>query len=72
MKDYHDLFDEHDAKMEAEMERYIREAPRCCYCKEPILDNDAIYVEGEWYCRDEECMNEFYSNMRIKYMREIA
>ena len=72
MKDYHDLFDEHDARTAAKEAEYERQAPKCCCCQEPILTNDAIYVDGEWFCKSEECMKEFYSDMRSKYRRNIA
>lgn len=72
MKDYIDLFYDYDAKLAREEEEYIKRAPICCCCQEPILDDEALYVDGEWFCKDEECMKEFYSVMRLKYMREIA
>lgn len=72
MRDYIDLFNEHDAKLEAAERAYAEEAPRCCCCSKAILDEDALYVDGQWFCDDESCVHEFYMDMEAKYRRSIA
>ena len=72
MRDYIDLFNEHDDKLEAEAQAYAEEAPRCCCCSKAILDEDALCVDGRWYCDDKSCVHEFYMDMEAKYRKSIA
>jgi hypothetical protein len=72
LKDYIDSFHDYDARLAREEEEYIKRAPICCCCQKPILDNEALYVDGEWFCKGTECMVEFHSDMESKYRGEIA
>ena len=72
MKDDIDLFNEHDERTARREAEYAKVAPRCCCCEEAILDNEAVYYEGDWFCRNPECMKEFFSDMESKYKKEIA
>ena len=38
--------------------KYLAKLPKCSECDEPIQQEDAVCIEGEWYCDD--CLN----NMR--------
>ena len=42
---------------EWERERQIAKLPICSHCDEPITDDTAFFIEGEWIC--ENCMNQF-------------
>lgn len=44
------------ARHDAERQRQLDNLPCCCYCDEPIQDEYAYLIDGEWVC--EECMNE--------------
>jgi formylmethanofuran dehydrogenase subunit E len=44
------------ARHDAEQQRRLDNLPRCCYCDEPIQDEYAYLIDGEWIC--EECMKE--------------
>lgn len=46
-------FDRWDAEQTAALERL----PRCCECYEPIQDEVAYYINGEWVC--EACMDTY-------------
>lgn len=41
----------------AEQERAIARLPICVDCDEPIQDEDAYYINGEWICLD--CMDSY-------------
>lgn len=45
-------------RYDAERERQLRKLPRCSECDEPITDEYAYYINGEWIC--ERCMNDNY------------
>lgn len=50
--DYYDYCDMHEAD-EAKYERWLIEhSPKCECCGEPILDEDAYYIDDIWYCED--------------------
>ena len=52
--DVYDQWKAHDAEQQAQLDKL----PRCCECDEPIQDEYAYYINGEWVC--EQCMNENY------------
>lgn len=52
--DPHADFLEHDA----DQERWLSTRPRCSECDEPIQDETAYYINGEWIC--EECLEREY------------
>lgn len=41
---------------EREQEERARDLPVCAECGEPIVDEYAYFMSGEWICRD--CMEE--------------
>ena len=49
LDDYH----LHDSMSESELSRL----PRCPECDEPIIDETAYYINGEWLCR--ECLKNY-------------
>lgn len=48
-------FNRHDS----EQQKYLDELPVCCGCGEPIQQDDAVCIDGDWICDD--C---------LEYMRE--
>lgn len=72
MKDYIDLFNERDSKLESLEKQYREDAPRCCVCGEAILGNTAQYMDGNWYCDKDECQNEFTIDAKDKHRKNIA
>ena len=35
-----------------EEEEWLKSLPVCAECGEPIQQEDAVYLNGEWYCDD--------------------
>ena len=52
--DAYDQWKAHEAEQQAQLDKL----PKCCECREPIQDEYAYYIYGEWVC--EECMKENY------------
>lgn len=50
--DYTELFNEHEARQEAQMDKL----PKCDYCGEPIMDEHLYDINGDLIC--EECLKE--------------
>lgn len=46
ISDPYDFFDQYDAEQSAKLEML----PRCCDCDEPIQQEDAVFLNGDWYC----------------------
>ena len=46
IRDALDEFNEH----EAENEKWLNSLPTCCECGEPIQQDTAVEIEGDWYC----------------------
>lgn len=44
--DNYDAWKSHDA----EQQRLLERLPRCSLCDEPITEDYAYYIEGEWIC----------------------
>lgn len=42
---------------DTEQEKHLAALPHCADCDEPILDDDAYYINGEWICED--CMSSY-------------
>lgn len=42
---------------DAEQNRQLERLPRCADCDEPIQDETAYYINGEWICED--CMEAY-------------
>lgn len=54
LPDYNDLFD----RYEAEQQRELKRLPVCCCCDEPIQQDSAICINGEWLC--DSCLDILY------------
>ena len=50
MRDSYDLWRSHDM----EQERRRARLPVCCYCGEHIMQEDAVCIDGDYYC--DECL----------------
>lgn len=46
-------FHRHDAEQQAELDKL----PRCCDCDEPIQQEMAVYIHGEWLC--DSCLDSY-------------
>lgn len=46
------------ARYDAEQQEALGKLPKCSECDEPIQDEYAYYINGEWVC--ECCMREHY------------
>jgi formylmethanofuran dehydrogenase subunit E len=55
--DNYSLWEAHDA----ERERQLAKLPHCADCDEPIQDETAYYINGEWICED--CMSAYLVNV---------
>lgn len=53
MPDNYDLWEAHDA----EQARQEARLPHCADCDEPIMTNEAYYINGDWICED--CMDSY-------------
>lgn len=43
-------------RRDAEQERALERLPRCTRCRYRIEDEDAVCIDGDWYC--DECLKE--------------
>ena len=50
MYDNYDIWAMHDA----EQEKALMRLPVCCKCDEHIQQEDAVRIDGNWYC--DECL----------------
>ena len=66
LKDYNDLYDEYESKQFAMSERL----PKCCRCKDPIYQEEAICHIGNWYCED--CEEDFFDIIRKENLERIC
>lgn len=53
MQDSLSLWEAHDA----EQERQLARMPQCADCDNPIQEEEAYYINGEWIC--ERCMDSY-------------
>lgn len=44
-------------RWEAKQERRLAELPRCSDCDNPIQQDTAVYINGEWLC--DECLDSY-------------
>lgn len=58
--DNYDQWLQHDT----ERENRLKELPRCCECDEPIQQEDALYINGEYIC--DRCLDD----LRVEIMGE--
>ena len=52
--DNYDLWEAHDRRQAQE----LKKLPECAYCENPIQDEAAYYINGDWYC--ERCLEEHF------------
>lgn len=45
------------ARHDAEQNKWLEQRPVCADCDQPIQDETAYYINGEWICRD--CMSSY-------------
>lgn len=64
--DAYDMWEAHDA----EQDRHLDDLPVCCECKEPIQSENAVCVDGQWYCSD--CEDEAWTFVRSKYLEKVV
>ena len=50
-----DNYDAYEA-YEREITRQERHLPICCMCEEHIWQEDAVYIDGKWYC--DQCLDD--------------
>ena len=65
--DNYDLFVAHDREQEAK----LQELPVCKCCGFVIQQDKAIYIDGDWYCEDEDCEFEAWKRIRKDYLEDI-
>lgn len=51
IKDNYDLFEEKELKDQ----KWLDKLPKCSCCGEPVQQEDAVCIDGDWYCDD--CLN---------------
>ena len=49
-------FNRHDAEQQKLLERL----PKCCCCDEPIQQEQAVRIDGRWYC--DGCLQDMREN----------
>lgn len=64
--DNFDLFEAHDREQEA----LLKELPVCKCCGHPIQQEQAVCIEGDYYCEDDE--DEAWERLRKDYLEDVA
>lgn len=49
-----DIFNQYDAYQERKLSRL----PKCCCCEQPIQQERAVRIDGNWYC--DSCIADYY------------
>lgn len=65
IRDSYDEFVAHDARKESR----LKERPVCCSCGEPIQEEFAYQLNGDWYCED--CEDVFIDVIRREYRERV-
>ena len=65
MLDNYDLWERHDR----EQAKWLESLPICKYCGHPIQQEQAVCIEGDYYC--EECEDEAWERLRKEYLEDI-
>lgn len=60
--DYNDLYAAHERRQE----RALRKYPKCCYCEEPIQDEECFAICGKLICPG--CLNDNYRKRTEDYV----
>ena len=61
-----DLFEMHDR----EQEERLQELPKCKHCRQPIQQEKAVCIDGDYYC--EYCEDEAWERIRKEYLEDVA
>lgn len=48
---------------------WLSRRPACEICDEPITEDDAIYYNDQWCCRN--CERSFWDNIREDFLTEV-
>lgn len=64
--DNYDLFKMHDREQEERMARL----PRCKCCGYKVQQEQAVCIEGDYYCED--CEDEAWERLRKDYLEDVA
>lgn len=59
------LFERHDA----EQQKWLKSKPICCRCKEHIQQEQAVEINGKYYC--EECEEFAWQEIRKEFLTTI-
>ena len=43
--------------------KYLAKLPKCSECKEPIQQDDAVCLNGKWYC--DECLDDMREDIEV-------
>ena len=62
MIDNYDIWRRHDE----EQERRLARLPECCHCGEHIQQEDAVCIDGSWYCDD--CLETYFRQATEYYI----
>lgn len=57
MRDAYDCF----ADEEYRIQKMLARLPKCHFCGEPIQQEDAVRIDGKWYC--DRCLNDSRENI---------
>lgn len=63
-----DLFEMHDREQAKRMARL----PKCKCCGYEVQQEEAVCIEGDYYCDDEDCEFEAWKRIRKDYVEEVA
>lgn len=66
--DNYDLWEAHDR----EQEEWLQSLPKCHHCGEPIQQEKAVCIDGDWYCEEKECEEEAWKRIRSEYLEDVA
>lgn len=64
--DNYDLWQAHDM----EQEERLNSLPKCKHCGEPIQQEKAVCIDGDYYCED--CEDEAWERLRKEYLEDVA
>lgn len=51
-------------RYDSEQQKYLKKLPVCCGCGEPIQQDDAVCIDGDWFCDD--CLNDMRQHIEVK------
>lgn len=66
MIDNYDLWEMHDREQAERMARL----PRCKCCGYKVQQEEAVCIEGDFYCED--CEDEAWERIRKDYLEDVA